>query len=75
VTSHISLKGEASVMVSLPKGVKDAVHDLPAEDLVKHAARDFRGGASLKDLLQKYGDLGYKRSDLYRLLLEAKDLT
>lgn len=75
VSSHISLKGEASVMVALPKGAQDAAHDLPAEDLVQRAARDFRGGASLKDLLQKYGDLGYKRTDLYRLLLEAKDLT
>jgi hypothetical protein len=61
-------------MVALPKGSKDADLEISEDDLVKRAARDFHGGATLKDLLQKYGDLGYKRSDLYRLLLEAKDL-
>lgn len=73
-TSHATLKGEASVMVAIPRRAMESHIELSPQDLVHAAAEDFRQGASLKDLLQKYGDAGYKRTDLYKLLLEAKAL-
>ncbi len=72
---HQSLKGEATVMLSLGES-----GDLPAgtvvwteETLAAAAAKDFAGGSTLKDLLLRYKDAGFKRTDLYALLLRAKD--
>jgi 16S rRNA (cytidine1402-2'-O)-methyltransferase len=72
------LRGEASVMVEL--GVRregesgsDEAAALDREEIVRVAAREFKGGASLKDLLMRFRDCGLKRSELYALLLQAKD--
>ncbi len=73
--SHPSLKGEATVMLSLGEA-----GELPAgtvvwteASLAEAAAADFAAGSTLKDLLQKYKAAGFKRTDLYALLLRAKD--
>ena len=74
VNSHATLKGEASVMVQIPKSVQSSSAEMSQDELVKLAAKEFRAGATLKDLLQKYSALGMKRTELYKLLLEAKEM-
>lgn len=76
LAAKADLRGEAAVMVELGS-VLD--HALPAQDLaldrealITAAAREFLAGASLKDLLQRYRDSGFKRAELYEILLEAK---
>lgn len=70
------LRGEAAIMVELGStrdqqmSEEDAAIDRDA--IIAAAVREFRGGASLKDLLQRYRDSGFKRAELYALLLEAK---
>jgi hypothetical protein len=44
-----------------------------ASEIASEAIQLFRTGATLKDLLQKFKDRGLSRSDLYQLLLEAKE--
>ena len=81
---HATMKGEASVMVDLGSlqagrrtggglAVGEAEAPLDADGLVRLAADDFLQGASLKDLLRKYRDAGFRRADLYNLLLDAKN--
>ena len=72
------LRGEASIMidlgceqVALEQAPADAALDRDA--IVRSAVREFKAGATLKDLLQRYRDCGLKRADLYALLLQAKD--
>jgi 16S rRNA (cytidine1402-2'-O)-methyltransferase len=75
IASHASLKGEATVMVTLGEAA-EAPQGEPVwteESLVATAKQEFQGGATLKDLLRKYRDAGFKRTELYALLLQAKD--
>jgi hypothetical protein len=51
----------------------DEAAALDREEIVRVAALEFKGGASLKDLLMRFRDCGLKRSELYALLLQAKD--
>lgn len=72
---HDFLKGEATVMVHLPKEAKfDAlrVEDLRSQ-LEREALDQFQRGATLKDLLQAMRDRGLSRAELYQLLLQAKE--
>lgn len=71
MASHATLKGEATVMVSLPKG-EDQATGADEDELFKEARQQFRRGATLKDLLGLYKDRGLKRPALYQLLLRAK---
>lgn len=72
--AHTTLKGEATVMVD--PGEPPAAEFTDAESLrtqlLSAARRDFAGGATLKDLLIKYREHGFKRAELYDLLLAAK---
>jgi len=72
---HEFLKGEATVMVSLGKDgeTPEAQAAEAASEITSEAILLFRGGATLKDLLQKFKERGLSRSDLYQLLLEAKE--
>jgi 16S rRNA (cytidine1402-2'-O)-methyltransferase len=72
IAGHATLKGEVSVMVYPGESAvqDDAVAPL---DLVTEARREFAKGATLKDLMRKFQDSGLKRSELYQLLLQAKD--
>lgn len=72
---HDFLKGEAAVMVSLGKDSETPETQAAeaANEIASEAILLFRGGATLKDLLQKFKDRGLSRSDLYQLLLEAKE--
>jgi 16S rRNA (cytidine1402-2'-O)-methyltransferase len=72
VRSRATLKGEATVMIAPPRAGDDASGALDLAKLRKEAARAFARGATLKDLLKTYRDVGLKRPELYRLLLEAK---
>lgn len=76
IRAHDVLKGEATIMVSFGAGKGGAREEkfLTTDQLVALAADDFRKGSSLKDLLKSYADAGYKRAELYQLLLKAKDL-
>lgn len=72
---HDFLKGEASVMVHIPKEARyDAlrVEDLRSQ-LEREALDQFQRGATLKDLLQAMRDRGLSRAELYQLLLQAKE--
>ncbi|MCX6130559.1 MAG: 16S rRNA (cytidine(1402)-2'-O)-methyltransferase [Proteobacteria bacterium] len=76
-TDHEFLKGEATVMISLGKDAEtpektlaEAIGQITTEAIV-----GFQTGSSLKDLLLKFKDRGLSRSDLYQLLLEAKEAT
>ncbi len=72
---HEFLKGEASVMLHIPKEAKfDAqrVEDLRTQ-LGREALESFQRGATLKDLLQAMRDRGLSRAELYQLLLQAKE--
>lgn len=72
---HDFLKGEATVMVSLGKDSETPETQAAeaASEIASEAMQLFRTGATLKDLLQKFKDRGLSRSDLYQLLLEAKE--
>lgn len=72
--SHRSLKGEATVMLSLGDAGEVRVGETVwTEDLlIALAAKEFAQGATLKDLLKKHRDKGFGRTDLYSLLLRAK---
>jgi 16S rRNA (cytidine1402-2'-O)-methyltransferase len=73
LNDHATLKGEVTVMV-IPGVGAAAEQPLYSEDeLIVQARLAFKQGASLKDLLRKYQDVGLKRADLYNLLLRAKD--
>jgi 16S rRNA (cytidine1402-2'-O)-methyltransferase len=76
IQAHDVLKGEATIMVSFGAGKtsgRDSKFVTP-DQLITLATEDFRKGSSLKDLLKSYADAGYKRAELYQLLLKAKDL-
>ena len=79
LATHPTLKGEASVMVA-PGATEAQValasgeERLSPDELVQRASREFKSGATLKELLQKYRDVGLRRAELYDLLLRAKDL-
>ena len=73
-----SLRGEAAVMV-YPACDGSAAHEARAEEikgdaeaLLLEARKAYAAGMSLRDLLDKFKDCGFNRSDLYRLLLQAK---
>ncbi len=72
---HEFLKGEATVMLSLGKDAETPEVNAAeaASDIGTEAIQLFKSGATLKDLLQKFKDRGLSRSDLYQLLLEAKE--
>jgi 16S rRNA (cytidine1402-2'-O)-methyltransferase len=72
---HDFLKGEATVMVSLGKDAASTETQAAesAHEIVSEATQLFKNGSTLKDLLQKFKDRGLSRSDLYQLLLEAKE--
>ncbi len=72
IRSHEVLKGEATIMVSFPTPEEGEKRRITEDQLVTLASEEFRKGASLKDLLQGYGDTGFKRAELYQLLLQAK---
>ena len=63
-----TLKGEVVVMVH-PGDVKRA----DVDDLREEAARRLRGGETLTDVLRHYKDAGYKRSEVYPMLLAVKE--
>lgn len=69
--THESLKGEATIMVEPGEPAGGGAVDLAR--IRSDAVRAFRGGATLKELLQTYRDIGVGRKELYQLLLEAKD--
>lgn len=69
--SHTALKGEAVIMVDLSAAQGNTNFDV--DKIKQEATKEFRRGATLKDLLRQFGDLGINRKDLYRLLLEAKE--
>ncbi len=73
-SAHTTLKGEVAVMVAItPKRTQDIASDPQMmESLIRKAQSEFIEGASLKSLLQKYRDIGLKRSELYGVLLQAK---
>jgi 16S rRNA (cytidine1402-2'-O)-methyltransferase len=73
-SSHESLKGEAVVMVDLSAARKNdnGFSKVDLTKLTDEARKEFKHGATLKDLLQKYKDCGLSRSALYQLLLAAK---
>ncbi len=73
IRAHDVLKGEATIMVSFPPPEKGEARRITEEQLVSIASDEFRKGASLKDLLQSYADAGFKRAELYQLLLQAKE--
>jgi 16S rRNA (cytidine1402-2'-O)-methyltransferase len=72
IAGHATLKGEASVMVYPGES---AVRDegVAAVDIESEARREFAKGATLKDLMRKYQASGLKRSELYQILLQAKN--
>ena len=78
-SAHESLRGEASVMVTpgapARAGQVDAVGQAEHESgtVTEAAIRAFRDGATLKDLLQRFRQVGLSRSELYELLLAAKE--
>lgn len=73
--SHSTLKGEVAVVLYLPPeplmGMGLDEQEKKAR-LIRQAQDEFKKGVSLKTVLQKYRDIGIRRSDLYALLLEAK---
>ena len=76
--SKSDLRGEASIMVDLgshAKALEESSQDIHGdyETILRSAVDQFKAGASLKDLLQRYGDCGLKRAELYALLLQAKE--
>ena len=77
LSSHATLKGEVSVMIApgAPAGAASglAPGQLSREALIEQAKRGFARGDSLKDLLLQFKSSGYKRPDLYQMLLIAKD--
>lgn len=66
-----TLKGEAVIMVDLRLSEERA--ELSLETLQGEAAKRFREGARLTDLLKEYKEAGWKRSEIYQMLLSAKD--
>ncbi len=89
VATHESLRGEVSIMVSLPASF---AHDLRSEEkadlnrkqsllrgdeleifILAEAGKAFRKNVPLKELLKKYRDMPISRKELYNLLLRAKE--
>ena len=74
---HPVLKGEVTVMVSPgPPAKPSEAGGEGAEELTNlrlQAIEAFRRGATLKDLLRQFRASGMRRSELYQLLLEAKE--
>ena len=73
--THATLKGEAVVMVythAADERAGTVVEPGDVDALVEAARRGYQDGLTLKDLLGRYQDCGFSRSDLYRYLLEAK---
>lgn len=74
IRSHEVLKGEATIMLSFNEATRTgSSRAISEEQLITLAAEDFRKGSTLKDLLKSYTDAGFKRAELYQLLLRAKD--
>ncbi len=77
--SHDHMKGELVVMfypgVSETMEDNEATRPQDAASLRNEAIKGYRKGKTLKDLLQQYSDAGFSRSDLYRILLEAKSVS
>lgn len=76
LASHPTLKGEVAVVLHLPPaavGLSCSEDPQTKERLVAQAQEEFKRGESLKTILQKYRDSGIRRSELYALLLEAKN--
>lgn len=71
VESHETLKGEATVVVYVPKD-KAALSTESKENLVEMLEKDMAGGATFKDLLAIYKDSGLSRSELYQMMLDIK---
>ena len=73
-----SLRGEATVMVypawQAPLSDEAALVEIQGNEktLIAEARKAYAAGLSLRDLLEKFKDCGFNRSDLYRLLLGAK---
>ncbi len=70
VESHATLKGEATCMISIPEMALGEGVD--ADALLDEARAGFARGATLKDLLRSMKDRGLKRTELYQLLLKAR---
>lgn len=74
--SHPTLKGEVAVVLHLPPeslASSNLADQQNKERLIAQAQEEFKKGESLKTILQKYRDIGIRRSDLYALLLDAKN--
>ena len=69
--TQATLKGEVTVQLYLPEMVPDAAE--LRQTLLEQAKQRFAAGARLKDLLGEWRDRGLSRSELYQMLLEAKD--
>jgi len=70
---HSTLKGEAVVAVAMGEVAVAATSGFAKEDLIRRAKVEFSRGASLRDLLRTFKDQGISRSDLYQILLEARE--
>lgn len=66
--NHENLKGEAAVMVDLSQMEKPSISTI--EDLL---TEDLNQGLTFKDILKKYKDDGYSKSELYQKLIELKN--
>jgi 16S rRNA (cytidine1402-2'-O)-methyltransferase len=76
LNSHPTLKGEVAVVFHLPPesfASANLEDQQNKEQLISQAQEEFKRGESLKTILQKYRNIGIRRSDLYALLLEAKN--
>lgn len=71
VENHPVLKGEVVVMVNIGTVASDANENTEA-DLRKEIEAAIRGGATIKDLMQKFKSKGLSRSELYQTMLEFK---
>jgi 16S rRNA (cytidine1402-2'-O)-methyltransferase len=72
-SQHSSLKGEVAVMLHLGKNGGSAAAGLSREDIVSKAKKAFKDGETLKSLLQTFKDSGFSRTELYQILLQAKE--
>jgi len=77
LNEHATLKGEVTVMLATGAAANQALPGgaavLTEAALLAQAKRGFARGDSLKDLLGQFKDCGFKRPELYQLLLAAKD--
>jgi len=74
IQAKSTLKGEVTVQLFVDDVAE--VEDIQEirHSLITEAQSRFRDGATLKDLLREFRERGLSRSELYALLLEAKEL-